>query len=790
MLRFKSLSLSNVICFDEATLDLDPPTGTTTFVMGRNMSARAAERRNGAGKTLLVSPLAHLAFGDPTGLSTNLSRHSLLARKGARIEWLLRDSAGSEWQLVQKRSGTTKSGGARAAWQIARDGNDMQARTVQVASDLISRLLPMSEDEARTVVYMDSRAPSPVLHGTPVQRQTYLTNLFRADVFDHIRVWFADRLKTMDTDAASVRSLEYAMEPLLWTDAFDAESAQQEVEKLKSLRSSLHAKVRSAEAETVLADIRDRTRKDMLTASFYSVERHRKVRQAVNAWDMHQAAVKGHERARKQRAAWSKGIAAAVSGLPRSVARSLPRSTSSEKFRNAVAGALSKLDYDMGKHSQVSDKLARLGDRIEKLERDAERADQLDPDGKLRRDWTLAALETERLFLVEKAASLNSRIEKLEDHIADVSDHGEHCPLCGAELDADTAREILDETRAQSKATRRKLGEVAKITGKVKQLAKLNLVSPQQRDELRTRQRRLRSIAESMAHAGETKKALQRVAKLVGEMPPKVAAEPPESPPGDPDELAEQLAELRKQQAALVRVKAVRSELDKAEKLPPVKQLKRRADRLSDRLERLTEALARREDRLAEWRAARKTLAGLRVKAETAAAALSDRELVEKLVDAYGRNGLKLEVLRRAAAAVEDNLNKYSPLLFAERMSFRIVVDENTTDITAVRQNGQASDVRFLSGAESRMFSLLWLIGVLPLIPDSRRVNLAVLDEFESGVDDMTRKMLVDEYLPRLNELVPHVVFVTPGTVEDGPGRRLVTVVKEKGVSRLVEGAV
>ena len=159
---------------------------------------------------------------------------------------------------------------------------------------------------------------------------------------------------------------------------------------------------------------------------------------------------------------------------------------------------------------------------------------------------------------------------------------------------------------------------------------------------------------------------------------------------------------------------------------------------------------------------------------------LADRAVLSKLMDAYGSKGLRVAVLKDAAGRVCANLNRFAPLLFPERMSFSSEVSAKGVSLLVERADGRTSDIRHMSGAESRMFSLVWLMAVLPMVPASRRCNLVVLDEFEANLDQPTRELLVDEYLPALNEVVDHVVFVTPNPPpEPGHGRRSLMVVKE-----------
>ena len=135
------------------------------------------------------------------------------------------------------------------------------------------------------------------------------------------------------------------------------------------------------------------------------------------------------------------------------------------------------------------------------------------------------------------------------------------------------------------------------------------------------------------------------------------------------------------------------------------------------------------------------TLSDLEVKVRRVTRKLKDVDLLEALVDAYGQKGLKLLVMQNISKKIEQNLNKYAHLLFPEAFTFNIVVDSNVFDIFATRSDKRVSDIRFLSGAESRAFSLLWAISILPLIPASRRSNMIILDEFEAGLDEVTQSV-------------------------------------------------
>jgi ABC-type transport system involved in cytochrome bd biosynthesis fused ATPase/permease subunit len=93
-----------------------------------------------------------------------------------------------------------------------------------------------------------------------------------------------------------------------------------------------------------------------------------------------------------------------------------------------------------------------------------------------------------------------------------------------------------------------------------------------------------------------------------------------------------------------------------------------------------------------------------------------------------------------------------------------------------------------MSGAESRLFQLLFLISVLPLIPSNKRLNLVILDEFEAGLDDESKHRVIHEFLPQLLSVTHHIIFVTPFDPPSNVDQsRVITVVKSSDTSTLEE---
>ena len=127
----------------------------------------------------------------------------------------------------------------------------------------------------------------------------------------------------------------------------------------------------------------------------------------------------------------------------------------------------------------------------------------------------------------------------------------------------------------------------------------------------------------------------------------------------------------------------------------------------------------------------------------------------------------------------------YCELIFVEPFEFTVEAKETGISMLVDRGNGHKTDVRFLSAAEADCFACLHLLSILPLIHDSRRLNMAVLDEPMCHAHEVTRRVFRDKFLPVLCTVVPHVFVITQNEDDYIDGSRKIHFIKECGVSRI-----
>ena len=95
------------------------------------------------------------------------------------------------------------------------------------------------------------------------------------------------------------------------------------------------------------------------------------------------------------------------------------------------------------------------------------------------------------------------------------------------------------------------------------------------------------------------------------------------------------------------------------------------------------------------------------------------------------------------------------------------------------------SDVRKLSGAESRLFTLILILALLSFVPSNKRPNLLLLDEPDSAMSNETAEAFY-KIIKVLSSAIESIVIIT---VKDNtyPDTRCYTIIRE-GTSKIVEG--
>lgn len=187
-------------------------------------------------------------------------------------------------------------------------------------------------------------------------------------------------------------------------------------------------------------------------------------------------------------------------------------------------------------------------------------------------------------------------------------------------------------------------------------------------------------------------------------------------------------------------------------------------------------------------------LEALKEKMRLAKAKVADLDVLKLLEKAYtaGTGGLKSLAIQTICDKMAQKTNQYAPLIFPEDYRFSFELGTQFSILVTRTYKGEqiTTDVRKLSGAESSMCSLLFLIVLLTFVPKAKRSNSIILDEPNANFGQEMTEALI-RFLPVLNKVIPHIIVITPHSEHDyGESARYFTVVKKGNNSKIFKGAV
>lgn len=356
---------------------------------------------------------------------------------------------------------------------------------------------------------------------------------------------------------------------------------------------------------------------------------------------------------------------------------------------------------------------------------------------------------------VDKAVADPDRIAKLSDRIAvlvsqqeAISEHRTHdgeCPTCGGQLTKGQLKKRYEATTEELVALRAKLRTLREQAQQAQHYAEFVKAKRDYDKNLEGYQLRRKYLKKydraSMQEGHAAWVAVQAIELTELDF--------------DPDE-------LRKQQEAKTAYdtrKLLKRELD-AQPDPP--------EECGESIDELVAVATKLRARV-QTRVTNNALHKANVKnRERLVAAINkantdDAEALELLLQAYTKGAIKSMIVSKIAKTLTANINKYSGSVYGEHFEFSLDCEGSNFIANVTRKNGKlTTDISLLSGAEGRLFNMLFLLAVLPLIPKTRRCDTLILDEPEAQMDEVSLATFRDVLLPALNRVVPKIVIATP----------------------------
>ena len=169
-------------------------------------------------------------------------------------------------------------------------------------------------------------------------------------------------------------------------------------------------------------------------------------------------------------------------------------------------------------------------------------------------------------------------------------------------------------------------------------------------------------------------------------------------------------------------------------------------------------------------------------------AELADEPWLTKLVEIFSDKQMKRAMVQQISQKLCQLMNKYAALVFNQDYRFELIWDTQLQLLCTRRVGKQVltSDVRKLSGAESKLFTIILVLSLLSFVPSDKRPKVMILDEPSANFSAETTQAFI-KLLDVLKQVVPCIVIITPRD-DVYPDSVPYTVVRTKEGSTIVQG--
>jgi DNA repair exonuclease SbcCD ATPase subunit len=731
MNNIQALTLNDIVYFKGTTRFVFEP--GLTFIQGRNLQRRGPNASNGSGKSLLFGTLPNLLFDTHPTVTKNVrSVQRQIYGKGS--------SAAVDFVRGKHAYVYTKAG---SKTELTRDGQNLKSR---IARDQLRSLIDLSEEEFFSTVYLDSRRNNNFQLGTSADRFAFITELFRLQDIDDLRKHANKCISDLNSDGRLLEQTKADLASARTEFKALPADAQERADELATWikKASVRAQRLAGlhhQWENYSRWLVENEKLEALTAPKHTTKQIR----------THLSELDGYEAELRQ---WRK----------------------QEKQRGELQAELDALKLDDSAYDTMLKRKNRLTevDEPEEPKGDLSVANRLAKKASLDRAETiLSKARAKSAMLKEELATFNSEVGEADQ-----------CPTCHSDLSEKTKAAIRKsfETQIEDLARNSASAKACIDAHKFVKLHDQYVKDKQAYEAYRKELRELRNYPF---------KEVKRQLELKTLLSAKTLAKP--KPPttlifgNDRDKLEAELKRIQQWEEQKRLVDTLQTE--KPDEAVDANALKKLNAEVSTKMGMLPDMQAKASDR----KTLLKTIRELKTRVDEMEQKLADLPVYQMLAEAYSTKGIKMLMVQRIAKGLEKNLNRYARQIFSEDFKFSFNVVDGKFDVNVTRRHGKkenTSDIRHMSGAESRLFVFLFVLALLPLIPDRRRMNILVLDEPDANMDVETREIFRDSLLPRLAKIVPSLIVISPNSDVVPQHARVFTVVKDKGASKLVKGFV
>lgn len=724
MNQYLSIHLKD--CWPYKEVDLEIPRGVSVFY-GLNRTHAKSQNANAAGKSFLWSQVGEIQFGVP-----NLGERSDSVKSGYRA--LRVKTFRGETVRLQRTDGKFEVINEKTGKSIA--------RTKPLIKQWMAKNLPITQDEFETYVYLDSRVGHRLVMGSATERKNFMVSFFKLDEIDREKKLVLSALREIKTHKTSYNEVR---------------------REYDNLKAELSTKRKRDELKELVDTVR--TKLEKLKIKQEKTEQHR--RRAVF--------LEASEEQRKE--------------LKRALKGATLTEDSFDSIYTIAKDSVSEAADLVDKAKDWEAHRARVSSYKEAIaEIDADLLPLLD-DPKLKdRHFKYLDAEEQIKSLKRKLSSrIDSKPKKVLrpvgfDDLNEIIDQRrqlqhqlEHakkfgkgkCPTCGQEVKTTNPDELQSKIR-KLKKKEDEIHAYSAYTVAIEAYRKQEAEFSEMRTAL--------SEAERVAKKFKQYSAAYTLSRNLPDKPSKFN--------GERIDIAKAKEKYQAAQYRFQCLKFLKPNLDMlidgsdeapVDYGPKIQELNDQLNELKVELEVVTTY--------------RKRLKAVKSRLSELKTLMEDEDALQLLYEAYGDKAMKKMAIEAISSHLMAQVNKYARLVFPE--SYRFEMKWNTRlDLIVHRKYGKrtiSSDVRKLSGAEYKLFSIVLVMALLAFVPKSKRASVLILDEPSANMHNETRQAFV-EFLDVMTRIIPSVVIITPKSEEIYKGATEFTVVKHDGWSQLVKG--
>lgn len=745
----EEIGLKGVHPFKEVRFPILP--GITAIYGLNRAGGKASTNSNGVGKSALLSLIPEIIHDTPI-----VGEKQDRVKEGVRaLKW----TSYTGQKILVKRSAV----GRGEKIQVFVDGEDKQFRTPTIARAFIQKMFPLTTEDYNTYCHIDARIPHPLVMGSSAERKRFFTSFFRLDRFDNERKLFNAELQQLSRIRVAFNELR-AQYNKTKEDLLTEEQLENYLTLQKKYRHQLEVLQRrftkvqgvlqllqyARSAKEQLAELKIACNGTLNQEEFDEAEKQnnyeykdvQKKIEDAEEWELYQRMNAAYTEAR---AALSKGALAFI------------------KKHGTVRNALAAAEEDLNSIRRIKSAIERWRSEIKELQ-DLE--------------------EPEAVKKPEGYGQDVGDLETLQRAYSHQLDHAEKfqegkCDSCGQIV------KIKDP-----KALKRKLDEV---TLKIRQHDDYREYLKYKKEydktvfKLRAYKRNLQREKDKLADYEIT----IEVYREIRDLPSKPARF--EGQKLQIKVLRRMREEIYARRTLLASLKPhLESIFDYVALTPEQKKQATDSQGLATRMSDVQHKLSRITAKIEVHNTISERSGEMRKRLIEMKKELKEEEPLKHLIAGYQDKNIKKAAVEAISERLMTTINQYAAMIFPENFTFSFEWGSQISLLVhrhyAKGKPPKTSDVRRLSGAESKLFTIVLVLALLTFVPSRKRCSLLVLDEPTANMSAENAASF-RELLPVLNKFIPSIVVITPHSKEVYEGAHVFTVVKSAtGLSTIEKG--